>query len=103
VPAPSPTPLRTAEVAPTGDLPGWKQVFVEDFTTGDVPLGAFPGPLYQEKWSAGYKDGTPDTAGQVSGGKSGYYPSKVLSVQNGMLDWFLHSEGSISHGGSAYA
>ncbi|MET3922566.1 glycoside hydrolase family 16 protein [Arthrobacter sp. UYEF20] len=71
---------------------------MEDFSAGDVPLGAFPGPLYQERWSAGYKDGTPDTAGQVSGGKSGYYPSKVLSVQNGALDWFLRSENGISMG-----
>jgi beta-glucanase (GH16 family) len=85
-------------VSPIGDLPGWKQVFLEDFTAGDVPLGAFPGPLYQGRWSAGYKDGTPDTAGQVNGGKTGYYPTKVLSVQNGMLDWFLHSENGISMG-----
>ena len=95
---PSPNPSRTTDVNPVGDLPGWKHVFMEDFTAGDVPLGAFPGPLYRERWSAGYKDGTPDTAGQVSGGKSGYYPAKVLSVQNGMLDWFLHSENGISMG-----
>ena len=82
----------------TGDLPGWKQVFVEDFSAGDVPLGRFPGPLYSARWSAGYKDGTPDTAGQRSGGKSGYYPSKVLSVRNGSLDWYLHSENGISMG-----
>ncbi|MDQ0819300.1 hypothetical protein QFZ79_001595 [Arthrobacter sp. V4I6] len=95
---PSPNPSRTTDVNPVGDLPGWKHVFMEDFTAGDVPLGAFPGPLYRERWSAGYKDGTPDTAGQVSGGKSGYYPTKVLSVQNGVLDWFLHSEKGISMG-----
>ena len=82
----------------SGDLPGWKQVFVEDFSGGDVPLGRFPGPLYSARWSAGYKDGTPDTAGQRSGGKSGYYPSKVLSVRNGSLDWYLHSENGISMG-----
>ncbi|SDL16943.1 Glycosyl hydrolases family 16 [Arthrobacter sp. ov407] len=82
----------------TGDLLGWKQVFVEDFSAGDVALGRFPGPLYSARWSAGYKDGTPDTAGQRSGGKSGYYPSKVLSVRNGSLDWYLHSENGISMG-----
>ena len=58
----------------------------------------FPGPALPRRWSAGYKDGTPDTAGQVSGGKSGYYPSKVLSVRNGSLDWYLHSENGISWG-----
>ncbi|HKS01560.1 MAG TPA: family 16 glycosylhydrolase [Arthrobacter sp.] len=82
---------------PTGDLPGWKQVFREQFDKGDVPIGGFPGPAYSAKWSAGYKDGTPDTAGQ-KGAKSGYYPSRVLSVKNGMLDWYLHSENGISMG-----
>jgi hypothetical protein len=95
---PSLNPERTTSVSPVGDLPGWRQVFVEDFTSGDVPLGGFPGPLYQERWSAGYKDGTPDTAGQANGGKTGYYPTEVLSVRNGMLDWFLHSENGISKG-----
>jgi hypothetical protein len=82
---------------PTGDLPGWKQVFREDFNQGNVPVGGFPGPAYAAKWSAGYVDGTPDTAGQ-RGAKSGYYPSKVLSVKNGMLDWYLHTEGGVSMG-----
>jgi len=90
--------LAALQTMPVGDLPGWKQVFTEDFTQGDVPLGAFPGPAYQARWSAGYKDGTPDTAGQASGGKSGYYPSRVLSVTNGALDWFLHSENGVFMG-----
>ncbi len=95
-----PLSARTTDMKMTGDLPGWKQVFVEDFSAGDVPLGGFPGPLYSAKWSAGYTDGTPDTAAQRSGKKarSGYYPSKVLSVRNGALDWYLHSENGISMG-----
>ena len=102
-PAPPPSALSDLELAalqsmPVGDLPGWKQVFTEDFTQGDVPLGAFPGPAYQARWSAGYRDGTPDTAGQASGGKSGYYPTKVLSVTNGVLDWFVHSENGVFMG-----
>jgi hypothetical protein len=91
-------PPRTTDVTMTGDLPGWKHVFVEDFSAGDVPLGGFPGPLYRARWSAGYKDGTPDTAGQKNDGKTGYYPSKVLSVRNGTLDWYLHSENGITMG-----
>jgi hypothetical protein len=87
-----------ADLKHSGDLPGWKQVFEEDFSAGDVPLGAFPGELYGTRWSAGYNDGTPDTAGQLSGGRSGYYPSKVLSVKDGALDWYLHSENGISMG-----
>ena len=92
-----PTSTDPLHKMPRGDLPGWKQVFREEFNKGDVPIGAFPGPLYSAKWSAGYKDGTPDTAGQM-GAKSGYYPSKVLSVKNGMLDWYLHTKNGISMG-----
>jgi beta-glucanase (GH16 family) len=87
----------TLQELPAGDLPGWKQVFREDFDQGNVPVGGFPGPAYAAKWSAGYVDGTPDTAGQ-RGAKSGYYPSKVLSVRNGMLDWYLHTENGVSMG-----
>jgi hypothetical protein len=87
-----------ADLQHSGDLPGWKQVFEEDFSAGDVPRGAFPGERYSMRWSAGYSDGTPDTAGQLSGGRSGYYPSKVLSVQDGVLNWYLHSENGISMG-----
>jgi hypothetical protein len=46
-------------------------------------------------------DGTPDTAAQqVPKGerKSGYYPSKVLSVHDGVLDMFLHSENGVAMG-----
>lgn len=96
VEAPPPS-TESIHKMPIGDLPGWKQVFREEFNKGNVPIGAFPGPAYSAKWSAGYKDGTPDTAGQ-KGTKSGYYPSKVLSVKNGMLDWYLHSEKGISMG-----
>ncbi|SDP46938.1 Glycosyl hydrolases family 16 [Arthrobacter sp. ok909] len=94
----APLPARTTDVSMTANLPGWKQVFVEDFSAGDVPLGGFPGPLYSARWSAGYKDGTPDTAGQKNPGKTGYYPSKVLSVRNGSLDWYLHTENGITMG-----
>ncbi len=89
---------------PTGDLPGWHQVFADNFTT-DVPLGGFSGcatasTLMAEqcsglpasvasKWWA-YPDGWPDSshAGQ-------YYPSKVLSIHNGVLDYFIHTENGI--------
>ena len=83
---------------PVGDLPGWKQVFSDDFSSGNVPIGGFPGPGYQEKWSSNYPDGTPDTAGQQNSGKSGYYPSKVLSVKDGYLDFYVHSENGVSMG-----
>ncbi|MCU1548351.1 MAG: glycoside hydrolase [Arthrobacter sp.] len=97
-PSPAPALSRVTDLKQSGDLPGWKQVFEEDFSAGDVPLGAFPGDVYNTRWSAGYRDGTPDTAGKISGGKSGYYPSKVLSVRDGVLAWYLHSENGISMG-----
>ncbi|WP_285249820.1 glycoside hydrolase family 16 protein [Pseudarthrobacter sp. fls2-241-R2A-168] len=85
---------------PVGDLPGWRQVFAEDFNDGDVGLGGFPG-IYGTRWSANYFDGTPDTAAQQQpkGARtSGYFPSKVLSVHNGALDMFLHSENGVAMG-----
>lgn len=91
----------SSDAMPVGDLPGWTQVFAEDFTEGDVPLGGFPGPIYGTRWSANYKDGTPDTAAQnqPKGQRtSGYYPSKVLSVHDGVLDMFLHTENGIAMG-----
>jgi hypothetical protein len=73
---------------PVGDLPGWHQIFTDNFAT-DVPVGSFPGPVYSSKWTA-YPDGWQDTS------KNGtYYPSKVLSVQNGVLNMYLHTENGV--------
>jgi hypothetical protein len=73
---------------PVGDITGWHQIFTDDFTT-NVPVGSFPGSVYGSKWSA-YPDGWQDTS------KNGtYFPSKVLSVQNGVLNMYLHTENGI--------
>lgn len=99
-PAPKPEFSSFYQSVPVGDLPGWRQVFVEDFTDGDVPIGGFPG-IYGSRWHETYKDGTPDTHAktQEKGARtSGYYPSKVLSVHDGVLDMFLHSENGVSMG-----
>ena len=77
-----PKPDRTTDVSPAGDLPGWKQVFMEDFSAGDVPLGASRGRCTGAV-ECRYKDGTPDTAGKANGGKSGYYPSKCSASETG--------------------
>jgi hypothetical protein len=71
--------------APTTDAPGWRRVFVDDFTT-DVPTGQFPAAV-ESRWGA-YADGWTDTSG-----KGTYMPSKVLSVHGGVLDWFIRTEG----------
>lgn len=70
--------------APLGDLPGWRQTFLDDFTT-PVPLGGFlTSPVYKARY-AGY-DG-PDTSGVGT-----YSPARVLSVKDGALDLYLHTE-----------
>jgi hypothetical protein len=67
---------------PTGDLPGWKQVFAEDFDT-PVALGGFPGP-YTGTWMS--YNGFKDTSGH------GYYDQSIISVHDGYLDLFLHTQ-----------
>ena len=93
----STTPLHNAlspsgEAIPAGDLPGWHQIFTEDFKS-DVSLGSFPGRAYSTKFSQ-YPDNTPDTAGD-QGAPSRYYPSKVASVHNGALNLHLHTEAGV--------
>ena len=71
----------SGQAAPRGDLPGWKQTYVEDFGT-PVATGAWPG-AYDAHWYA-YSDGIKDTS------KNGtYMPSKVLSVHDGVLDYSI--------------
>ncbi|MBO0791141.1 MAG: discoidin domain-containing protein [Ktedonobacteraceae bacterium] len=94
-PALTPTPTSenatspSGQAMPKGDLSGWHQVFAEDFTT-DVAVGDFPGTAYGKKFTV-YQDGWPDTAGQL-GSPSRYYPSKVVSAKDGMLNLYLHTE-----------
>ncbi len=92
VPTPTPTPppiptpsIPSDEAMPVGDLPGWHQVFTEDFATA-VPLGSFPGSVYGAKWSV-YPDGWSDAPGDGV-----YMPSRVDSVSNGALDYWFHTE-----------
>ena len=67
---------------PVGDLPGWKQVFTEDFTT-NIARGTFPGP-YSGKWLSYH--GFTDTS------KVGDYDQSIISAQNGYLDLYLHTK-----------
>lgn len=77
----------SGEVLPVGDLPGWKQVFTDDFST-DVPLGRFPAAV-SAKWDA-YPDGWKDTSDHGT-----YSPSTVISVRGGLLNMHLHTEGGV--------
>jgi beta-glucanase (GH16 family) len=75
----------SGQAMPRGDLPGWRQVFTDDFTT-DVRLGRFPAAV-SDKWAA-YDDGWPDTS---RNGK--YLPSRVVSVHDGMMDLHVRTDG----------
>lgn len=69
---------------PVGDLPGWHQIFADDFTA-DAPLGSWL-TTYGGRWRA-YPEPWRDTS------KRGMYsPGKVLSASNGLLDMYIHSE-----------
>jgi hypothetical protein len=85
---------------PVGNVPGWRQVFTDDFTT-NVPTGGFSGCvsrghiLYSScsglpssvgsKWFA-YPDGWTDTSGHGT-----YMPSQTMSIHDGVMDLYLHT------------
>jgi Glycosyl hydrolases family 16 len=84
---------------PVGDIAGWRQVFTDDFTS-TVDLGRFsgcrPSPTLAKsncggvpasvraKWWV-YPDGWRDS------GTGTYYPSQVLSINHGDLDYGIHT------------
>ncbi len=85
---------------PVGDIPGWNEVFADDFTT-NVRIGEFsdckPRSTIASSDCAGlpaavssqlfaYPDGWHDTNADGT-----YQPSKVLSIEDGELDYYLHS------------
>jgi hypothetical protein len=75
----------SGEAMPVGNIPGWRQVFTEDFTS-TVALGSWPGP-YDAKWDDYTYDHMPkDTFG------GGVWNSRAdLSAGGGMADYYLHS------------
>jgi hypothetical protein len=95
--AKSPKRCASGECLPVRDLPGWKQVFTDDFSNS-VPLGGFSGcdsnrrscsglpATVRAKWFA-YPDGAKDSAGTGT-----YMPSRVMSNKNGLMNLHLHSE-----------
>lgn len=75
------TAAPSGVAAPLGNLPQWRQVFVDDFTT-PVARGAFPGP-YASRWLSYH--GFPDTR------RGGDYNQGIIAVANGALEMNLHS------------
>ena len=104
----TPTATTTADPSgqamPVGDVAGWHQVFADAFTT-PVPVGAFSGCSWPNgasltsinctglaSWPSveanlfAYPDGWSDSRYAV------YYPSRVLSIANGVMDYYIHTE-----------
>lgn len=90
----------SGQAMPVGDIPGWHQIFADDFNT-NVPVGGFSGcdsstrtcsglpPAVRSKWWA-YPDGWKDTD-QLGR----YTPSRTISIANGMMRLNLHTEDGI--------
>jgi hypothetical protein len=88
-PPSEPIGSSSGESMPVGDIPGWHQLFADDFTT-DVPLGQFPAAV-STRWGA-YGDGWHDTTGNGT-----YNCTKVCSVANGIFDMYIHTENGVHY------
>jgi hypothetical protein len=83
----------SGQAMPTGDIPGWHQVFADDFANDSYPLGSFTGCTMNGcsgtpsvPWGA-VPDGHPDTSGHCV-----YEPSKTVSIAGGVMNIFLHTD-----------
>ena len=83
----------SGQAMPVGDIPGWHQIFADNFANVSLPLGSFTGcgngsctgtPGFP---FGGASDGEHDTSGHCK-----YYPSKVLSVTGGIMDYYVHTD-----------
>ena len=95
-PTPTPIPTTTTTVAPTPtatgpggrtDLPGWKLIFNEDFTSS-AASGSF---LSTYTNFGAYPWGWADTS------KRGHYDPNILSVSGGMLTMHLYTSSDGTH------
>ena len=77
----------SGQAMPVGNLPGWTQVFADNFTE-NVPLGSFPAAV-SSKWTA-YPYPWKDTSHHGR-----YDPKKVVSIGNGVMDLYLHTQNGI--------
>ena len=82
-PSPTATPTPTPD---SGDLPGWKLAFSDDFNQA-VAAGRFPSDV-SSRWSA-YPYGWKDTSG------NGTYDPSIVSVHDGMLDAHIRTTNGV--------
>ena len=92
-PAAASGPDPSGRPMPVGDLPGWHQVFADNFASDAYPIGSLTGcdmtgctGTPRLRWGA-VPDGHADTSGHCQ-----YYPSRTVSFSGGVLDIFLHTE-----------
>ena len=78
VPAPTATPAPGSTTLPTGDLPGWRMIFNDDFNTA-VAKGGWSASSYSTRW------GTYPSTWRDSSGNGTYSPD-IISVANGIWD-----------------
>ena len=84
-PSPTATPTPTSGSGmPTTDLPGWKLIFNDDFTT-PVAEGQFPA---DDRWYA-YPYGWQDTS------KNGTYDPSIISIHDGLLDAYIRTTNGV--------
>src|SRR5579875_860048 len=85
---------------PKGNLPGWRQVYANDFTR-PVPLGDFSGCAPEPTWATTFCTGLPAAERKLlwayppsykdSSGHP-YNPAADLSISHGELDDYLHND-----------
>jgi hypothetical protein len=71
---------------PTSNLPGWRLIFNDDFTT-PVALGQFPAAV-STKWGA-YPSPWRDSS------KNGTYSPQIVSWHDSVMDIWLHTENGV--------
>jgi len=100
-PAAPGAPGASGVPAPSGDLPGWRQIFLDDFTQNVSSWGncstydqgrtcaSLPEP-YRSKWWA-YPTSYQDTR-EKNNGDGGFYDPRNLSMQDGLLKMVMRRE-----------
>jgi hypothetical protein len=101
-PAATPSPTRacpSGECLPIGDLPGWRQIFTDDFAEPVAPgewSDCSMDPMicrglpeaYRDRWWA-FLEGWTDQANGL------YSPARSLSIADGIMDVYVHSVGGV--------
>jgi hypothetical protein len=82
----------SGQAMPVGNIAGWHQIFADNFAHDSVPRGSFTGCNVHGCTGApsvpfgATDDGHPDTSGNCQ-----YYPSRTVSISDGVLGIYLHT------------